>query len=92
MSDLILTNYENLDDHRFKVTHVQDCTDILAANQKDRMNTDENWSKSKEMKHVARIPMAVWLEWEKLGITKDDTALKKAINLHQQYKTTNKEL
>lgn len=92
MSQLILTNYEILDDHRFKVEHVQDCSAILAANYKDRQSTDENWNKNKEMKLAARIPMATWMEWQRQGITEDNVALRKAINLHPELKTVNKEL
>ena len=92
MSELIWTNYENVNDHQFKVEHVQDCSGIFEANYRDRLNTDENWSKGKDIKLAARIPMAIWLQWEQMGITKDEVALKKAINLHPELKTVNKEL
>jgi|GEM_PF-3544004 len=92
MSELILNNYEILDDHRFKVEHVQDCSSILQANYRDRLSTDENWSKSKDMKLAARIPLATWLEWQQQGITNDDAALRRAINLCPELKTVNKEL
>jgi hypothetical protein len=92
MSELILTNYENINDHQFKVEHKQDISGILEANYRDRLNTDENWQKSKDMKLAARIPMAIWLQWQQLGITDNEAALKKAINLHPELKTVNKEL
>lgn len=92
MSQLILNNYEVLDDYRFKVEHVQDCSSILEANYRDRLNTDENWNKNKEMKLAARVPLATWLEWQKQGITNNDAALRRAINLHPELKTVNKEL
>lgn len=92
MSELILTNYEVLNDHQFKVTHQQDVTSILEANYQDRKDTDENWRKGKDMKLAARIPMATWLEWQRLGITDDSAALLQAINLHPELKTVNKEL
>lgn len=92
MSELILSNYEVLDDHRFRVDHVQDCSGILEANYRDRQNTDENWNNGKDMKLAARIPLATWLAWERQGITRDDAALRRAINLAPKLKTVNKEL
>lgn len=92
MSDLILTNYETINDHQFKVTHQQDVSGILESNYRDRLNTDDNWSQGKDMKLAARIPVAIWLQWEQLGITQDQAALKKAINLFPELKTVNKEL
>ncbi len=92
MSDLILTDYEILDDYRFKVTHHQDVSGILKANALDRQNSDENWKCGKDMKLGARVPMAVWLMWEQAGITKDDKALRAALNRNPEYKVTEKEL
>lgn len=92
MSELILTNYEVLNDHKFKVEHKQETRGILEANYRDRLNTDENWNNKSEVKLAARIPMAIWLQWQQMGITQNQTALKKAINLHPELKTVNKEL
>lgn len=77
---------------KFIVIHGQDCADILKDNYLQRLHTDEIWSRGKRMKKVAGIPTVVWLEWERLGITQDHKSLLKMIELHPEYKTTQKTL
>lgn len=92
MSELILTNFENIDADRFRVTHIQNVTPILEANRLDRLHSDLNWQQGKDMKHAARVPMATWLLWESMGITSDDKLLMEALNRNPEYKTTEKTL
>jgi hypothetical protein len=75
---------------RFKT--LQDPTEIYRGNDKLRTNADEGWNASGEMKHVARVPLALWLEWERLGITADHKALMAALKKHQQCLVTNRRL
>lgn len=92
MSDLILTNFENIDDYRFRVTHVQDVAQILESNRLDRQNSDANWQAGKDLKMGARVPVSIWFMWEQAGITKDDKQLRAALNRNPEYKVTEKEL
>ena len=89
MSDLILHDIEDSGDKRV-VRHVQEVSDILKANYNDRKA--DGWGAGKNMHLAARIPVAVWLEWERLGITEEPALLKKAIEMHKEYKTINKKL
>lgn len=90
--ELVPTNMQ-VEGDNLKITHTQKVDHILRANQVDRDNTDENWRHGETMKLGARIPLAVWLEWQKQGITEDPKALLRAIEfIHPEYKTTRKRL
>lgn len=88
-----VASYVRRDGKNLIFTHVQDCSDIFADNYEMRKRSDERWAACKEMKHVASIPCVLWFEWEKLGITRDDKALKKAIQLYRyEVMTTKKQI
>lgn len=71
---------------------VQDASWILESNYEARKNADENWKSNEDFKFVASIPLAMWLQWEKLGITQDGKALLKAIEMNKEVKRTNRRL
>lgn len=72
------------------MTHIQDASAIYADNYEMRKRSDKNWNHNRNTKLYAQIPVLKWLEWERMGITQDDTALKKAIELFNEVKVTNK--
>lgn len=74
------------------ITHGQETAPILEMNHELRKYSDDIWSKGKMAKWVARVPTVVWFMWERMGITQDDKALYKMLNLYSQYKTTTKTL
>lgn len=78
----------------FRAVHVQDGRGILELNYEQRKNSDENWQRDEDIKHVGRVPLALWAEWEKIGITEDPVALMRALELESEgrYKTTTKSL
>lgn len=78
----------------FRAVSIQDASDILELNAESRKNSDENWGMDSDMKHVARVPLTVWAEWEKIGITSDPAALLKALEIEGEgrYKSTRKSL
>lgn len=90
MDDLILTDVIDEGEKR-KIVHAQDVSTIINAN--TEMKKNDGWTGGgKDVKLAARVPYAVWLRWEQMGITEDPIALKRAIECHQEYKTTNKKL
>lgn len=76
--------------NRVIVTHVQDASAIYADNYELRKRSDDAWNHNRNTKLYAKIPILKWLEWERMGIVKDDKALKKAIELLDDVKTTTK--
>lgn len=87
-----LLTYIQPEDDLFRFRHVQDIRGLYKENASLRDNTEHNWGASKEMKKVAQVPLALWLEWERLGIAGDSKALLKAIELNPETKTTTKRL
>ena len=75
-----------------KVAWGQRTGNILNSNEILRKNSDENWKQDKDIKLVGRVPRVVWMEWERLGITADEVALEIALEMHPEYKTTEKRL
>lgn len=91
MSDLILTNITEEGD-LLKVRHTQKVGGILRDNYECRKNTDEIWNKGKDMKQVASIDLATFLELQKHGITEDTTLFLRWLENHPEYKVVNKTL
>ena len=60
---------------------VQDPSLVYAENQELRKHGDEMWRKAEVFRPYARVPLALWLHWESLGITQDKKALMQAIEL-----------
>jgi len=89
--DLVPTNVQESGDKTI-ITHTQKVDHILAANKRDRDNTDENWKHGEAMKLAARIPLAIWLEWQRLGITEDPKLLLEEIRKNPELKATNKRI
>lgn len=65
-------------DEAFYIEDRQDIEGILRENLEDRK--DRQGFKGDDMHHVARIPLAVWTELEKVGIAGDADALKVWLN------------
>lgn len=63
----------------FHIHRVEDVTPILELNKAQHVaHTDSDWRG--DMHKVASIPMSIFLELEKKGITKDPKALKRWLN------------
>lgn len=76
--------YNGIDTTEFKdvgdqliIKKTQDITDIIEANKKDFAQTDAKtkWSDSQLGNRVARIPLTVFQDLEKLGITRGFTVI-----------------
>lgn len=76
--------------NRLVMTHIQNVSAIYADNYEMRKRSDDAWNSNRNTKLYAQIPVLKWLEWERLGITKDEQALKKAIELFNDVKVTTK--
>lgn len=72
------------------IEYIQDPTEIYKHNYVQRMHTDENWDKDKDIKFLGRIPLAEYFRMCDLGITEDDKALENAIKLNENLRGTNK--
>lgn len=65
--------------------------EILNANEEDRINSDENWSKADpDMKKVARIPRVVYMQLQQAGVVDDPQQLLQFLERNPQYKVTDK--
>lgn len=63
------------------ITHTQDVKPILEANK--RLANNFQGTNKDGFTLVARIPMVVWQEWNRLGITKDQAALNAALQMRE---------
>lgn len=63
------------------ITHTQDVKPILEANK--RLANNFQGPNKDGFTLVARIPMVVWQEWNRLGITKDQAALNAALQMRE---------
>ena len=84
--------YAQFRDDKIITNTIQDNRPILEGNYLARKDSDENWNMSPELKHVATIPLALALEWEKLGLFDDMKALLKALEIHKEFKRTTRRL
>lgn len=75
-----------------EIIYIQDIYEILKHNYEQRKYSDENWNKDKNVKYVGRIPITDWWKLQDMGITEDDKALEKAIEMNEQWKATTKKL
>lgn len=89
MSELILTDYRE-DKDNIIIRHTQNVTDILQHNYECRKDSDEIWNTGKDMKQVASIPLAVYLELQRNGISQDQTLFRNWIESNPEYKVVNK--
>lgn len=65
------------------ITNSQDVRPILDANKRQAASFDPHRARNADFVHVARIPMVVWAEWNRLGITKDQAALNAALQMRE---------
>jgi hypothetical protein len=65
------------------IRHTQDVRPILEANKRQAASFDPHRASKADFVHVARIPMVVWAEWNRLGITKDQAALNAALQMRE---------
>ena len=63
------------------ITHSQDCRPILEANK--RLANNFTGPNKEGLTLVARIPVVVWNEWRRLGITRDEAALNAALQMRE---------
>jgi hypothetical protein len=64
----LIHEYDQLDDQKFVVRTRGDVQTVLDANRHDA-NHENPWSPSRDLKHVARIPVEVYMIWlNELGI------------------------
>lgn len=57
----------------------QDVAAIL-DNNKALQTLNDGYSPSREFRRIASIPLVVWAQWEREGITKDQAALRRRLN------------
>jgi hypothetical protein len=59
------------------IVQTQDLRPIIEANKRQASSFDKHQARSQPdgITHVARIPMVIWQQLQKLGITKDQKAL-----------------
>lgn len=68
---------------------VQNTQSIVAENA--RLRQEDLWRRADSFKPYARIPQALWMQWEAMGITDDPKSLLAAIELMKdEVKVTNK--
>ena len=59
-----LTYEYELDENRFTVvTKDDDVSSVLEANKEAAADDESNWTPSRELKHVARIPVVICEHW-----------------------------
>lgn len=63
------------------IVSTQDVRQILDGNK--RLANDFQGTNKDGFTLVARIPMVVWQEWNRLGITKDEAALNAALQMRE---------
>ena len=63
------------------IRHTQDVKPILEANK--RLANNFTGPNKEGLTLVARIPVVVWNEWQRLGITKDQAALNAALQMRE---------
>lgn len=72
-------HYDHTDDS-FKIEKTQDVARILEANKIANNMAPERWGYHDGLHRVASIPILLWFELEKKGITKDPALLRKFLN------------
>lgn len=66
------------------ITHLQNMNSILEFNYEAKKRSNDIWQAGdKDIKFIGRVPALVYDDWEKNGITKDQKAYKKALELWQ---------
>ena len=63
------------------ITQTQNVKAILEANK--RQSNNFQGPNKEGFTHIARVPMVTWAEWTRLGITKDQAALKAALEMRE---------
>jgi hypothetical protein len=63
------------------IRHTQDVKPILEANK--RLANNFTGPNKEGFTLVARIPVVVWNEWRRLGITRDEAALNAALQMRE---------
>lgn len=89
MSELILTDIQSTETGT-KVTHVQNISAVLNANEETRKYTDEIWNGNQSIKPAATLDMATFLELQKHGIMSDKKLFFEWLERNPQYKVVNK--
>jgi hypothetical protein len=86
----ILTSFES-DQKGFRIHHVQDDIPVVRANQIEKMNGTNGFSKNRLFRKVASIPVVAVVEAERQGYDMSDRAdIKKFLERNPQYRTVNK--
>lgn len=76
-----------------RAVHGQFTGHITNFNEEQRKNSDENWQRADaDMKPVARIPRIVWIYLQSMGISDDPEELARWLDMHPEYKRTEKHL
>lgn len=63
--------------NQFHLNHVQDVEPILEANKR---LANEHRTDAGHWRHLAEIPLVVWWTWQREGITRDKTAIRKKLD------------
>lgn len=70
---------ESVDAKNFAIETIQDTTDIINQNLR-RINDAKRGFHGEDFAHVARIPLTIFMDLQKKGITKDPAAMKRWLN------------
>jgi len=63
--------------NQFHINHVQDVEPILEANKR---LANEPRKDAGHWRHLAEIPLVVWWTWQREGVTRDKTAIRKKLD------------
>lgn len=68
---LAKTEIEEIDG-KLVIRNAQDAEPIIEANKAEMNDGTDGYSKSRNLRRVASIPLVTWLDLEKKGITRDE--------------------
>jgi hypothetical protein len=62
------------------MTHTQDTRQIVESAKRIASNFDPHRARGQSWTLVARVPLVMWQQWEKLGVTKDQKMLNQVLD------------
>jgi hypothetical protein len=62
------------------MTHTQDTRQIVESAKRIASDFDPHRARGQSWTLVARVPLVIWQQWEKLGVTKDQKMLNQVLD------------
>jgi hypothetical protein len=62
------------------MTHTQDTRQIVESAKRIASDFDPHRARGQSWTHVARVPLVIWQQWQKLGVTKDPKLLNQVLD------------